>query len=60
MKEKQMESSYDFGDLDFEEDEPLPKKFKFPNMEIFNGTKDPKFHLRQYIAYMKSTNLTKA
>ena len=29
-------------------------------MKKFNGGKDPKFHLRQYITYIKPTNLTKA
>ena len=59
MKEKGLDTTMDYEDLD-EEDDPLPPKFKFPNMKKFTGTDDPHLHLKQFATYMKATGLTKA
>ena len=61
MKEKGMTTPMDYVDLDlYEEDDPLPQKFKFPNMKRYSGTDDPYLHLKQYVVYMKPTGLSKA
>ena len=61
MKEKDMTSPMDYTDLTLdEEDDPLPRKFKFPNMKKYFGTDDPHLHLKQYVTYMKATRLSKA
>ena len=52
--------NYDFADLDMEEEEPLPPKFKFPDIKKYDGTDDPHFHLWQYVTFIKPTGLTKA
>ena len=59
MKEKGIDTALDYVDLD-EGDDPLPPKFKFPNMKKFTGTDDPHLHLKQFATYMKATGLTKA
>ena len=43
-----------------EEDDPLPRKYKFPNMKKYSGTDDPHLYLKQYVTYMKPTGLSKA
>ena len=45
MKEKGIDTAMDYADLD-EGDDPLPPKFKFPNMKKFTGTDDPHLHLK--------------
>ena len=61
MKEKGIATPMDYADLDLdEEDDPLPQKFKFPNMKRYSGTDDPYLHLKQYAMYMKPTGLSKA
>ena len=51
----------DYTDLNLDEkDDPLPRKFKFPSMKKYFGTEDPYLHLKQYVTYMKATELTKA
>ena len=61
MKEKGMTTPIDYDDLDLdEEDDPLPQKFKFPNMKRYSGTDDPYLHLKQYAMNMKPTRLSKA
>ena len=61
MKEKGMDAPMDYTDLNLdEEDDPLPWKFKFPNMRKYSGTDDPHLHLKQYVTYIKVTGLTKA
>ena len=50
----------DLDDLDLEEKELLPLKYKFPNMKKYSGTDDYHLHLKQYIIYMKATGLYKA
>ena len=59
MKEKGIDTAMDYADLD-EGDDPLPPKFKFPNMKKFTGTDDPHLHLKQFATYMKATGLTRA
>ena len=47
MKEKGMTTPMDYADLTLdEEDDPLPRKFKFPNMKKYSGTDDPHLHLK--------------
>ena len=61
MKENGMATPMDYVDLTLdEEDDPLPQKYKFPNMKKYSGTDDPHLHLKQYVTYMKPTGLSKA
>ena len=61
MKEKGMDAPMDYTDLNLEEEnDPLPQKFKFPNMRKYSETDDLYMHLKQYVTYMKATELTKA
>ena len=61
MKENGMTTPMDYADLILdEEDDPLPRKFKFPNMKKYSGTDDPYLHLKQHVTYMKATGLSKA
>ena len=61
MKEKCMTTPMDYDDLDLdEEDDPLPQKFKFPNMKKYSYTDDPHPHLKQYLTNMKPIRLSKA
>ena len=47
MKEKGMIAPMDYADLILdEEDDPLPRKFKFPNMKKYSGPDDPHLHLK--------------
>ena len=55
MKEKGM----DYNDLDLDDEDPLPKKFKFPNIKKYSSTEDPYLHLKWYVTYMKATGLNK-
>ena len=56
-----MTTPVDYADLTLdEEDDPLPRKYKFPNMKKYCGTDDPHLHLKQYVTYMKATGLSKA
>ena len=59
MKEKGIDTSMDYADLD-EVDDPLPPKFKFLNMKKFTNTDDPHLHLKQFATYMKAMGLTRA
>ena len=61
MKEKGIATPSDYTDLTLdEEDDPLPPKFKFPNMKKYSGIDDPYLYLKQYATYMKATGLLKA
>ena len=61
MKEKGMATPMDYTDLTLdEEDDPLPQKYKFPNMKKYSGIDDPHLHLKQYVTYIKVTGLSKA
>ena len=56
-----MTTPMDYTDLNLdEEDDPLPRKYKFLNMRKYSGTDDPHLHLKQYVIYMKPTRLSKA
>ena len=61
MNENGMTTPMDYTDLTLdEEDDPLPRKFKFLNMRKYSGTDDPHLHLKQYVTYMKPTGLSRA
>ena len=46
LKKKSTIRSRDYTDLSLFKDEPLPEDFKLPNFTQFNGTSDPRVHLR--------------
>ena len=47
MKEKGMTTPMDYADLTLDEkDDPLPQKYKFPNMKKYSGTDDPHLYLK--------------
>ena len=46
MKEKGMDNFRDYSDLDLYDEDPLPKKFKFPNIKKYVSTKNPYLHLK--------------
>ena len=60
LKEKSAIRSHDYIDLLLFKDEPFPEDFKLPNFTKFNGTSDPRVHLRQYTTFMASTKLTES
>ena len=61
MKKKRIEASLDYTDLDLHKcNDPLPRKFKFPDMRKYSGNDDPHLHLKQYVTYMSATELTNA
>ena len=61
MKEKGIGAPLDYTNLSLERgDEPLPPKYRFLNMKKYSGTDDPHLHLKQYVTYMKTTELSKA
>ncbi|KAJ9175458.1 hypothetical protein P3X46_014009 [Hevea brasiliensis] len=45
----------DADDFDIQLDGNLPEKFKMPDLAKFDGTGDPKTHLRSYLIVMKTT-----
>ena len=54
LKEKSTIRSRNYTNLSLFKDEPLPEDFKLPNFTKFNGTGDPRVHLRQYATFMAS------
>ena len=61
MKEKGIDAPLDYTDRDlYKGSNPLPKKFKFPDMKKYTGMKDPHLHLRQYVTYLSVTKLKNA
>ena len=61
MKEKGIDAPLDYTNLDlYKGSNPLPKKFKFPDMRKYTGTEDPYLHLKQYMTYLSATKLTNA
>ena len=61
MKEKGIDAPLDYTNLDlYKGSDPLPRKFKFPDMKKYSGTEDPHLHLKQYVTYMSATELTNA
>ena len=60
FKDKGSHSSRSFSDLALFKDEPLPDDFKLLKFAKFDGTRDPKVHLRQYATFMVATKLTES
>ena len=61
MREKGMKASLDYTDLDlYKGNDPLPRKFKFPNMKKYSGTDDSHLHFKQYMTYLSAIELTNA
>ena len=61
MKEKGIDAPIDYINLDlYKGSDPLPRKFKFPDMKKYLGTDDPHLHLKQYVTYLSATELTNA
>ena len=61
MKERGMEAPLNYTDLDlYKRNDPLPRKFKFPDMRKYSGINDPHLHLKQYVTYMSAMELTNA
>ena len=61
IKEKGIEAALDYTNLDlYKGNDPLPQKFKFPDMRKYSGNDDPHLHLKQYVTYMSATKLTNA
>ena len=61
MKEKGIDAPLDYTDLDlYKGSDPLPHKFKFPDMKKYLGTDDPHLHLKQNVTYLSATELTNA
>ena len=46
MRDKGMDVLMDYSDMDFDNQEPLPKKFKFLDMKKYSGTEDLHLHLK--------------
>ena len=47
MKEKGIDSPLDYTDLDlYKGSDPLPQKFKFPDVNKYSGTDDPHLYLK--------------
>ena len=56
-----MTTPMDYTNLTLDEkDDPLPQKYKFSSMKKYSGTDDPHLHLKQYVTYMSTTELTNA
>ena len=61
MKKKGIEAPLDYTDLDlYKDNDPLPRKFKFPDMRKYSGNDDPHLYLKQYVTYMSTMELTNA
>ena len=59
IKEKGIDAPLDYTDHDlYKGSDPLPWKFKFPDMKKYSGTDDPHLHLKQYVTYLSATELT--
>ena len=54
MRGQGMGYSFDFDDMMQFEGDKLPDKFKMPQLQKFDGTKDPRIHLSQYTTTMIS------
>ena len=46
---------FDFDDMMQIDREKLPDKFKMPQLQKFDGTRDPRIHLSQYTIIMSTT-----
>ena len=55
MKDKGLNVTMDYDDLDLVKEEPLPPKYRFLDIKKYDGTDDSYLHLRQYMTFMKPT-----
>ena len=61
MKGKGIDAPLDYTDLNlYKGSDPLPRKFKFLDMKKYSGIDYPHLHLKQYVTYMSTTELTNA
>ena len=61
MKEKGIDAPLDYTDINmYKGSDPLPNKFKFPEIKKYTGTEDPHLHLKQYVTYLSGTKLKNA
>ena len=51
------DQDFDFDNLGLYGITGLPPKFRMPDVTKFNGSGDPKLHLKQYITIMSATTL---
>ena len=59
MKEKGIDAPLDYTDLDlYKNSDPLPRKFKFPDMKKYTEMEDPHLYLKQYVTYLSAMKLT--
>ena len=57
FKDKGSHTSKSFTNLALFKDEQLFDDFKLPNFAKFDGTRDPRVHLRQYATFMATIKL---
>ena len=50
-----MGHSFNFDDMMQMDGDKLPDKFKMPQLQKFDGTRDPRIHLSQYTTTMSTT-----
>ena len=55
MRGQGMGYSFDFDDMMQFDGDKLPDKFKMPQLQKFDGTRDPRIHLSQYTITMSTT-----
>ena len=55
MRGQGMGYSFDFDDMMQLDGDKLPDKFKMPQLQKFDGTRDLRIHLSQYITKMSTT-----
>ena len=55
MRGQGMRHSFDFDDMMQFEGDKSPDKFKMPQLQKFDGTRDPRMHLSQYTTTMSTT-----
>ena len=55
MRGQGMGYSFDFDDMMQFDGDKLPDKFKMPQLQKFDGTRDPRIHLSQYMTTMSTT-----
>ena len=60
MKNQGLNPDFADVDLDVEERESLPPKYQFLSMKKYSCIDDPHLHLKQYVTYMKTTELSEA
>ena len=55
MRGQGMGYLFDFDDMMQFDGDKLPDKFKMPQLQKFDGTRDPRIHLSQYMKTMSTT-----